>query len=203
MIPISRSMWYSVLLRVCEGATTILSPVWIPSGSKFSMLHTVMQLSYASRTTSYSTSFQPFKLSSTNTCGEYAKAAFTFSINSSSLCTNPLPFPPSANAARMSSGKPIFRPASSALDRLVHAKLRGTSTEIFCNSLLNISRSSVLIMDATGVPSTRTLCFFKMPSSSSATPQFKAVCPPKASKIPSGFSLAITFSTKYGLIGKK
>lgn len=34
-------------------------PVWIPSGSKFSILQTVTQLSATSLTTSYSTSFQP------------------------------------------------------------------------------------------------------------------------------------------------
>ena len=54
-----------MIIRITQGlrgAITIDSPVWIPSGSKFSMLHTVMQLSKRSRTTSYSTSFQPFKL---------------------------------------------------------------------------------------------------------------------------------------------
>ena len=50
-----RSMWYSELVSVWLGAMTIESPVCTPSGSKFSMLHTVMQLSAASRTTSYST----------------------------------------------------------------------------------------------------------------------------------------------------
>ena len=38
---------------VCDGATTMESPVCTPSGSKFSMLQTVMQLSRTSRTTSY------------------------------------------------------------------------------------------------------------------------------------------------------
>ncbi len=55
----ARSLWYSLLVSVCEGATTRLSPVCMPSGSKFSMLQTVMQLSKRSRTTSYSTSFHP------------------------------------------------------------------------------------------------------------------------------------------------
>ena len=36
-----------------------------------------------------------------------------------------------------------------------------------------------------------------------ATPQFSAVCPPNASIIPSGFSFWITFSTKYGVTGRK
>ena len=35
----------SMIVGGCDGATTMLSPVWIPIGSKFSMLQTVMQLS--------------------------------------------------------------------------------------------------------------------------------------------------------------
>ena len=57
---VARSLKYSVLDSVCDGATTIESPVCTPSGSKFSMLHTVMQLSAASRTTSYSTYIDGF-----------------------------------------------------------------------------------------------------------------------------------------------
>ena len=63
-----RSLWWSRSLRVCAGATTMLSPVWIPIGSRFSMLHTMMQLSRLSRTTSYSNSFHPMTLSSMSTC---------------------------------------------------------------------------------------------------------------------------------------
>ena len=46
-----RNLKYSRFDKVWEGATTIESPVWTPSGSKFSMLQTVMQLSRTSRTT--------------------------------------------------------------------------------------------------------------------------------------------------------
>ena len=34
------SSWYSLSFSVWLGATTMDSPVWIPSGSRFSMLHT-------------------------------------------------------------------------------------------------------------------------------------------------------------------
>ena len=104
---IERSNWYSVSSRVCDGATTIDSPVWIPMGSKFSMLHTVMQLSAASRTISYSISFQPRRLSSTRTCGAPPENARRSAGSSSAgLLTMPLPFPPSENPPRSMTGSP-------------------------------------------------------------------------------------------------
>ena len=62
-----RSIWWSSSDSVCDGATTMDSPVWMPIGSMFSMLQMVMQVSLASRITSYSNSFQPRMLSSTRT----------------------------------------------------------------------------------------------------------------------------------------
>ena len=57
-----RSIWYSRSDSVWLGATTMLSPVWTPTGSTFSMLQTTMQLSFESRMTSYSISFMPAML---------------------------------------------------------------------------------------------------------------------------------------------
>ncbi len=62
-----RSIWYSLSESVWLGATTMLSPVWTPIGSMFSMLQMVMQVSAASRITSYSISFQPSRHCSTST----------------------------------------------------------------------------------------------------------------------------------------
>jgi len=45
----------------------MLSPVWIPMGSTFSMVQMTTQLSLRSRITSYSSSFQPSTLSSMST----------------------------------------------------------------------------------------------------------------------------------------
>src|SRR3989442_5142258 len=59
---------YSRFVSVWEGATTMLSPVWIPIGSKFSMLQMMMQLSSRSLMTSYSTSFHFTRDSSIRTC---------------------------------------------------------------------------------------------------------------------------------------
>ena len=62
------SIWCSTSVSVWAGATTMLSPVWYPIGSKFSMLQTMMQLSEESLMTSYSNSFHPKTPSSTRTC---------------------------------------------------------------------------------------------------------------------------------------
>src|SRR2546426_567991 len=67
-IAAARRVWWSTSLRVWAGATTIDSPVWSPIGSTFSMEQIVMQLSAASRITSYSNSSQPSTDSSTRTC---------------------------------------------------------------------------------------------------------------------------------------
>ena len=63
----SRINWYSLSVRVCDGATVMESPVWIPMGSTFSMEQMMMQLSLWSRTTSISNSFHPRTDSSSRT----------------------------------------------------------------------------------------------------------------------------------------
>ena len=91
-----RSIWYSLSLSVCEGATTMESPVWTPIGSRFSMLQTVMQVSAASRMTSYSISFQPTRLRSSRTwvMGLASRPRWTASSNSASSWMKPPPVPP-------------------------------------------------------------------------------------------------------------
>ncbi len=96
LIAIVRSMWYSSSLSVCDGATTIDSPVWMPRGSTFSMLQTVMVLSRPSRTTSYSSSFHPRSDSSTSTCAvPPPKARRSAASSSASVSQMALPLPPS------------------------------------------------------------------------------------------------------------
>ncbi len=91
-----RSIWYSLSPKVCEGATTMESPVCTPTGSMFSMLQTVMQLPAASRMTSYSISFQPAMQRSTSTSPTRLslRPFVKISINSASLCAMPPPLPP-------------------------------------------------------------------------------------------------------------
>ena len=53
---LSRSIWYSLLVSVWLGQSTMESPVCTPTGSMFSMLQMAMAVSLASRITSYSIS---------------------------------------------------------------------------------------------------------------------------------------------------
>ena len=86
-IEASRMIWYSLSVSVCAGATVIESPVCTPIGSRFSIEQTMMQLSFLSRTTSISNSFQPSSDSSiSNSCvGERSRPRLHRSMNSSLL----------------------------------------------------------------------------------------------------------------------
>ena len=58
-MPRSRIVWYSRSVSVIAGATVTESPVCTPIGSKFSIEHTTTTLSWPSRISSSSNSFQP------------------------------------------------------------------------------------------------------------------------------------------------
>ena len=110
-----RSRWWTGSGSVWTGATTMESPVCTPSGSTFSMEHTAMHVSSASRITSYSISCQPTRQRSTITCpmGLSRRPARTRSRYASSVSTMPPPVPPSVNAGRMTAGNPISASARS------------------------------------------------------------------------------------------
>ena len=58
-MPRSRIVWYSRSVNVMAGATVTESPVCTPIGSKFSIEQTTTTLSWPSRISSSSNSFQP------------------------------------------------------------------------------------------------------------------------------------------------
>ena len=196
LIATSRRPWYSKLFKVWEGAMTIDSPVWIPIGSKFSMLQTVMQLSNLSRTTSYSISFHPSRYSSIRICLVLASARREISVSCFLFLATPESCPPSEKPPRTITGKPIFFAAPSASFSLFTAILFGYLAPISSKVLTKRCLSSVFSIAAVGVPKTLTLYFAKVPVLTSSKPQFRAVCPPKERIIPWGFSVFITSSIK-------
>ena len=64
---VSRIVWYSRSVSVMAGATVTLSPVCTPIGSTFSIEQTITTLSWRSRISSSSNSFQPMIDSSSST----------------------------------------------------------------------------------------------------------------------------------------
>ncbi len=67
LIAVSRMCWYSRSVRVIAGATVTESPVCTPIGSTFSIEQTITTLSWRSRISSSSNSFQPMIDSSRST----------------------------------------------------------------------------------------------------------------------------------------
>mmetsp|Transcript_43481 Transcript_43481/g.63729 ORF Transcript_43481/g.63729 Transcript_43481/m.63729 type:complete len:268 (+) Transcript_43481:2598-3401(+) len=200
---VSRSMWYSLFVSVWLGASTIESPVCTPRGSKFSMLHTVMQLSAASRTTSYSTSFHPFRHFSTRICGARLKAFVAISRRCASSRQMPEPRPPSAKAERIMMGNPMWWATRTASSTVVTASDCAIFSSISTSFLAKMSRSSVASMTGICVPSTCTLYLARMPFFSKSTPQFSAVWPPMEITMPSGRSRLSTCSTNSAVTGRK
>ena len=188
-----RRSWYSLSDSVWLGATTMLSPVWTPIGSMFSMLQMVMQLSAPSRITSYSISFQPMSERSSRTwlMGLAASPLATMVLNSSIVVQMPPPVPPSVYAGRTTSGRGRVFSASYASSMDSTIALGSTGSPMSDRSWRNSSRSSALRMVCKGVPSSRTSYSSSTPSSASSTARLRPVCPPSVGRMPSGRSAAI------------
>ena len=86
---------------------------------------------------------------------------------------------------------------------LLTASLRAVLTPMERIISAKSSRSSVLMMACTGVPSTFTPYLSRMPLRYSSMPQFRAVWPPKESMMESGLSFWITFSVNSAVTGRK
>ena len=80
------------------------------------------------------------------------------------------------------------------------ADLPGATWSAAC---LNSSRSSVMMIVSTDVPSTLTSYLSKIPAWSISTPQLSAVWPPIERMMPSGFSFWMMLSTCLGVTGMK
>ncbi len=105
-MPTSRSTWYSRSVSVMAGATVMESPVCTPMGSKFSMEQTTTTLSFLSRISSSSYSFQPRMDSSrsTSVVGERARPWPAMRRSSSSSWAKPEPAPPMVKDGRTTTG---------------------------------------------------------------------------------------------------
>ena len=179
-----------MLVKVCEGHTTMESPVCIPTGSRFSMLQMVIAVSFESRITSYSISLKPFMLFSISTwcTGESLRAFFIISSNSLSFSANPPPVPPNVNAGRRTTGKPIdlatFSPSS-----IECAMSDGSTGSLsLSHNSLNSSLSSAISILLLFVPKSSVPHSARIPFFSSCMARFRPVCPPRPGSMASGLS---------------
>ena len=82
------------------------SPVWMPTGSTFSMEQTATALPAPSRMVSNSISFQPEIQRSTSICvmGDMSSPVRAIALSSRSSCAMPPPEPPRVKAGRTMTG---------------------------------------------------------------------------------------------------
>ena len=200
---LSRSIWYSLLVSVWDGHTTIESPVCIPTGSKFSILQTVIAVSLASRITSYSISLKPLILFSIKTwwTGDKAMAFLISSVNSFSSSAKPPPVPPRVNAGRSTTGYPIFSAALTASSIVFAITDGSTGSPSSSQSFLNCSLSSARSILSLQVPKSSTWHSFKTPFFSSCIARFSPVCPPIPGTMASGRSWRTIFATYSSVSG--
>ena len=129
------------------GATVMLSPVWTPIGSMFSIEQTMMQLSARSRTTSISYSFQPRTDSSISTSpiGEASRPEATICVELLAVVGDA-----AAGAAQREGGPDDRRQAdlgqrvASLVQRAARRGCCGRSRPIRTIAWRNSSRSSAL-----------------------------------------------------------
>ncbi len=207
-IPRSRICWYSRSVSVIAGATVTESPVCTPIGSTFSIEHTITTLSWRSRMSSSSYSFQPRTLSSmsTSVTGLSSSPNDAMRSSSSGVCAMPEPRPPMVNDGRMTTGSPSSATVSWTSSMEWHTALRGTPPPTARTMSLNFCRSSPRWMASMSAPMSSMPYFSSTPRSWSATAQFNAVWPPRVASsesigLPFSCSATMTFSTNSGVTG--
>jgi hypothetical protein len=199
----SRMRWYSRSDRVWIGATVIESPVWTPIGSKFSIEQTITTLSFASRITSSSNSFQPSSDSSIeiSEVRDSIRPRLQIVSNSASVRARPPPDPPMVNDGRIMHGRPMRWRAASAASQEVASSARAMPRPRSLMMAPNFSRLSARMMTSAVAPIIAQPNSASVPSSLSAIAVFSAVCPPRVGRIASGRSRAMIFRTVAGVIG--
>ena len=139
-MPTSRMCWYSRSVSVIAGATVIESPVCTPIGSRFSIEQTTTTLSWRSRISSSSYSFQPSTDSSMSTSctGDAASPPPASRSRSASVCAMPEPSPPIVNDGRITTGRPSSATAARTSSIEWQTALRGTSPPTDLHDLLEL-----------------------------------------------------------------
>ncbi len=161
------------------------------------MLHTVIALSAASRSTSYSISFQPATERSTRVwlIGLARRLRSSSTANSSRVSAIPPPVPPSVYAGRLMTGNPTRSAKARPSCTVCTVRLSMTGSPMRSSNSLNACRSSAMRMLSSGVPSRATPHFCSTPALASSIARFRPVCPPSVGSRPSGRSRSMMRSS--------
>ena len=199
----SRMTWYSLSERVWIGATVMLSPVWTPMGSRFSMEQMITTLSARSRITSSSYSFHPTTDSSIITWFMRLASRPPADRASSSACVwaTPPPVPPRVKLGRTIRGRPISSAMARTWSMLVAMPLLGMRRPMLFMAFRNRSRSSAFLMAESDAPIISTLNFSSTPISATATAVFRPVWPPRVGRMAQGRSFSMMAATASGVTG--
>ncbi len=136
-----------------------------------------MQLSFLSRTTSSSYSFQPIIEVSINNSlvGDKSSPRRQISSNSSALYAIPPPLPAKVKEGLMIVGKPTAACFCLASSKECAMKAAGTFKPISSMAILKRSRSSALSIASCEAPISSTPCFSRTPCFTKSSAQFRAV----------------------------
>ena len=162
-----------------------------------------MQLSFLSRTTSISNSFQPRTDSSSKTSvtGDCSRPFETINSNSSRLYAIPLPLPPNVKLGLTIVGKPTVSWIFQASASVFAIPATGTSSPISCIASRNCSRSSAILIASRDAAMSSTSNFSRTPSEARSSAQFSPVCPPIVGSKAEGRSFSIIRSNVCHLMG--
>ncbi len=158
-------------------------------------------LSFRSRMTSNSNSFQPIIDFSMRTLeiGLMAKPNGMYLWKSSQSLRIFPPVPPSVKEGRTTTGNRISRTIFSASSMSEAYPEGGISRPIFSIDCRKSNRSSAFLMESVSTPTSWMLYFPKICFSWSSRARFNAFCPPKVGRTASGLSLSIILS-KYSTV---
>ena len=180
----------------------MLSPVWTPIGSMFSIEQMTTKLSATSRITSSSNSFQPMTDSSIEDLVDRAELEPALGDLAELLDVVGDAAADAAQRERRPDDERETRACSTSVQGFVERscddRSAGTSRPISRIASLNSSRSSATLIASIDAPISLTLYFSRTPRSASSTARLSAVWPPTVGSIASGRSRAMIASTTSG-----
>mmetsp|Transcript_7072 Transcript_7072/g.14105 ORF Transcript_7072/g.14105 Transcript_7072/m.14105 type:complete len:228 (-) Transcript_7072:225-908(-) len=208
----SRIMSKHSSLMVCGGMEHAESPEWTPACSICCMIPQITTLPSASAKASTSNSSALSRYLSTNTglSGSTSTAVLMYRDTSFSEYTISMALPPNTNDGRTMTGKPRFFAILTASSSFVATPPGGCLISSLFKRAIHLSLSSASSIESGCVPQILTFpspeaagIGFSSNHLANGVANFRGVCPPNWTMMPSGRSFSITLSTSSTVNGSK